>query len=63
MIFPTTKEQTMKTTATHTLFKLTTLLAVAAPLAATGGSLSWSDETLKHNINEIDDALARLRRL
>ena len=60
------KEPKMKTTATHTMFKLATLLAVAAPIAATGGRGCFkilSDETQKQNITEIDDALARIRQL
>jgi hypothetical protein len=64
MQFTTTrKEQTMKTTLISTYLKLGAVLATLAGLAATGGAFRWSDETLKQDVQPVDGALARLRRL
>jgi hypothetical protein len=59
----TRKEPTMKTTLISTYLKLGAVLATLAGLAASGGAFRWSDETLKQEIQPLDSALAKLRRL
>jgi hypothetical protein len=59
----TRKEETMKTTLAQKLVRIAALVAPAATLAANAGSMHWSDETLKQQIQPLDSPLARLSQL
>jgi hypothetical protein len=64
MTFTTTrKEHTMKAQLTTKVAPLAGVLALAASLAAQGGHLVYSDETLKQEIEPLESALAKLRSL
>jgi hypothetical protein len=53
---------TMKSIATHLAVRLAAALAVAVPLAASGGRM-YSDEQLKNQIETVPNSIERLRQL
>jgi hypothetical protein len=57
------KEQAMKAIVTHKLVRLAAVAAPAATLAASAGSMHWSDANLKREIQPLEGSLRRIRSL